>query len=378
MLVSGDQDVENFLPKQDSLGPGDGRPPWRGVRLLASIVCSLAALVISFIGLSQFDLPIIRYVRSVTISSGGERLAVPWMAFTSNAGDYIGEGTHLVVFSLVLAAVGWLWSKEMVKRAGIETLLAHSLAAVIANGLKHLVGRPRPKFTHSGDWVVAPSMASGFDSFPSGHSAISFAVATVLAKRFPAIGPFALAVASFVVLGRVLRGSHFPTDVWGAAVIGVVSGAVVAAPLKQWRISMVEGLLYSAWGSWAVLALLWALARPAEGGIAGAALTVGGLTATAGGLWFRRAAWRGDDAANASASSLYVIVCGLAILTTSCYVVAVAGLTCLAHWTCEGVSAGEVRAVRSIPRSVRERLLLVGVLTVTLMLVSARGVLPFR
>ncbi|MCP9451090.1 MAG: phosphatase PAP2 family protein [Nitrospira sp.] len=376
--MSTERDAEDFSTERDSLGPGNDRPRWQGGKLLVSIACSLAALGMSFAGLSQFDLPIIRYVRSVTISSGGEHLAIPWMAFTSNAGDYIGEGTHLVVFSLVLAAAGWLWSKETVKRAGIETLLAHGLAAVIANGLKHLVGRPRPKFTHSGDWVVAPSLASGFDSFPSGHSAISFAVATVLAKRFPVIGPFALAVACFVVVGRVLRGSHFPTDVWGAAVIGVVSGAVVAAPSKQWRISLVQGLLHSAWGSCGALALLWALARPAEGGIASAAMIILGLTVTAGGLWVRRAAWRGDDAVRVSTGSLHVIVCGLAALTTSFYVVAAAGLTCLAHWTCEGAGEGETKTVRSFPRSVRESLLLVGVLTVALMLVSARGVLPFR
>ncbi|MFN3681918.1 MAG: phosphatase PAP2 family protein [Nitrospira sp.] len=352
---------------------------WSGIsRLLFSGCCSIATLVMTFIGFSQFDLPVTRYVRSVTTYHPWEQLTIPWMAFTSNAGDWIGEGTHLVVFSLVLMAVGWLWSKEPIRKAGIETLLAHGLAALIVNGLKHLIGRPRPKFTHSGDWLLAPSMTSGFDSFPSGHSSVSFAVATVLAKRFPAIGPVVIGIACFVMLSRVLRGSHFPTDVIGGAVIGVVSGSIASAPLQQWRTSIAKGLLHSAWGACAALALLWALARPAEGGFAGAALIVVGLTVTAGGVWFRRGAWRGDSAGRTSTGALYGIVCGLATMTTSFYVMTVVGLTCVAHWACEGAGAGPAKMVGAFPRSVRESLLLVGVLTATLLLVSARGVLPFR
>jgi undecaprenyl-diphosphatase len=377
--VTADQDAEPFSADRDSIGPCDDRSRSGIGGLFASGCCSVAALIIIFLGFSQFDLPIARYVRSVTTYRPWEQLTIPWMAFTSNAGDWIGEGTHLVVFSLVLTAVGWFWSKEKIKKAGIETLLAHGLAALIANGLKHLIGRPRPKFTHSGDWSLAPSMTSGFDSFPSGHSAISFAVATVLAKRFPVVGPLAIAVACFVVLGRVLRGSHFPTDVWGAAVIGVISGAVVAAPLKQWRISIVEGLLHSAWGSCAALALLWALARPAEGGIAGAVLIVSGLAATAGGLWLRRLTWKGNGASGFSTkASPLLIAYGLATMTTSLYVVAATGLTCLAHWLGGKPAAEKTRPIPSSWLASREGALLLGILSALLILFGVRGVLPFR
>jgi undecaprenyl-diphosphatase len=377
--VTADQEAEPFSADRDSIGPCDDRPRSGIGGLLASGCCSVAALIITFLGFSQFDLPIARYVRSVTTYRPWEQLTIPWMAFTSNAGDWIGEGTHLVAFSLALAAVGWFWSKETVKKAGIETLLAHGLAAVMVNGLKHLIGRPRPKFTHSGDWSLAPSMTSGFDSFPSGHSSIGFAVATVLAKRFPAIGPLAIGIACFVVLSRVLRGSHFPTDVIGGAVIGVVSGTIAAAPLKQWRTSIAEGLLYSAWGTCATLALLWALARPAEGGIAGAVLIVLGLAATAGGLWLRRLMWKGNGASGFSTkASPLLIAYGLAAMTTSLYVVAATGLTCLAHWLGGEPVVQEKRPIRLSWSAAREVALLLGVLSALLLLFGVRGVLPFR
>ncbi|MCS6896758.1 MAG: hypothetical protein NZM29_02200, partial [Nitrospira sp.] len=105
--------MQTFPADPELTEPGGARPQLGKKALLASGCCSVVALIITFLGLSQFDLPIVRYVRSVTTFRAGEHLTIPWMAFTSNAGDWIGEGTHLVVFSLVLAAGGWVWSKAL-------------------------------------------------------------------------------------------------------------------------------------------------------------------------------------------------------------------------------------------------------------------------
>jgi undecaprenyl-diphosphatase len=303
------------------------------------------------------------------------------MAFTSDAGNWIGEGTHLVVFSLVLAGAGWLFSSPAVRNAGIQTLLAHGLAALLVNGLKHLIGRPRPKFTHSGDWQFAPSWISGFDSFPSGHSAASFAVATVLAKRFPVFGPLCLGVAAFVMLSRVLRGSHFPTDAVGGAVLGVLSGAIAAAPLKEWRTSIRDGIGQSAVGACALLALLWSLARAPEEGIVGMLLIGLGLAAVAAGLWLRRTEWAGSERSGSSCQatrSSILLWYGLASMTTSLYVVAAAGLACLAYWLQEVCSQGEQERDVGSWRTIREGILLIGVVLTLFMMYGGRGVLPFR
>ncbi len=351
---------------------------WMGIAFLA---CSCLSLVITFLGFSQFDLPIVRYVRSVTIHLPWNQLTIPWMAFTSDMGDWIGEGTHLVVFSLVLVGAGWLFSSAAVRHAGIQTLLAHGLAALLVNGLKHLIGRPRPKFAHSGDWDVAPSWVSGFDSFPSGHSAASFAVATVLAKRFPVFGPLCLGVAAFVMLSRVLRGSHFPTDVVGGAIVGVLSGAIAAAPLKEWRTSLRDGIGQSAVGAVVLLALLWSLARGPEEGIVGMLLSALGLAAIASGLWLRRTQWTGSERSGSSrhaTMSSMLLWYGMASMTTSLYVVAAAGLACLAYWLHQAGSLGEqTRDLRSW-RMAREGVLVSGVVLTLFMMYAGRGVLPFR
>jgi undecaprenyl-diphosphatase len=349
--------------------------------LVTAFGCSCAALIVAFVGLSQFDLPIVRYVRSVTIHLPWNQLTVPWMAFTSDAGDWIGEGTHLVAASVGLLAVGWFFSQAAVKAAGIQTLLAHGLAALVVNGLKHLIGRPRPKFAHSGEWQLAPSWASGLDSFPSGHSAASFAVATVLAKRFPAVGPLCLGIAAFVALSRILRGSHFPTDVFGGAVVGVISGAIAGAPLKQWRTSLRHGIQQAAMGSSVALALLWALSRPVEEGIVGALFIGLGLAVTASGLWLRRTEWIGNDTSGMSRQatlSSIMIVYGLASLTTSFYAVSAVGLACVAIAFNRAAAREEEQHHHTRTWLVmRESALLGAVMLALLILYDGRSILPF-
>jgi undecaprenyl-diphosphatase len=69
-------------------------------------------------------------------------------------------------------------------------------------------------------------------SFPSGHSASSFAAATAVASFYPAVAPLVFALATGVALSRVHLGHHFPSDITAGAAIGVASGTAVAALLK--------------------------------------------------------------------------------------------------------------------------------------------------
>ena len=338
------------------------------------------ALGISLLGLAHFDLPITKYVRSVTTHIPGDQLTVPWMAFTSNWGDWIGQGWRLAFLSFLLLAIAWAFKKPSIKSVAIQTLIAHGIAALLANVLKHLIGRPRPKFVHSGDWQMSFSFVSGLDSFPSGHSTASFAVATVLARRFPLLGPIFLAVAIFVGLSRILRGSHFLTDVIGGAVIGTLSGCLATAPVRQWRVAIQDGLRYAAVGTSGIFAVLWVLARPMEQGLEGILLIGLGISMVTAGLWFRRTLWfRQARAGNSRQSdiSASLIMYGLAAITTAPMVVSSVGFACMASWLyAMGRHDNFVQESTGWSR-IRESAV-IGALTVAiLILVDARAVLPF-
>ena len=78
---------------------------------IAAVGSSCIALAISFLGVAQFDLPITKYVRSVTIHLPWDQLTVPWMAFTSDMGDWIGQGWRLTAVSLLLLVGAWAFEK---------------------------------------------------------------------------------------------------------------------------------------------------------------------------------------------------------------------------------------------------------------------------
>jgi undecaprenyl-diphosphatase len=369
---------------REARGDGEEARP-QPVSLLAwrllPVACSCAALGVVCFGLLQLDLPITRYVRSVTIHLPWDQLTVPWMAFTSDAGDWIGQGWRLIGVSVALLALGWSLSKARMVRAGTDTLIAHGLAALVSNGLKHLLGRPRPKFVHSGEWQLAPSWTSGLDSFPSGHTTAAFAVATVLARRFPAFAPLALGIAAFVGLSRVLRGSHFPTDVFGGAVVGIVTGSLVAAPWKQWRTSLQEGLFHAGLGTACAFSLLWVLSHPAQEGAAETLFMGFGLLALVAGVWLRGKTWVGTDHVTTSRekkNALSLIAYGLACLTASPLIVSSVGLMCAAAWFRERGGDENQRSESCTFRAIQDSAIALGVLLVLAILVAARGSLPFR
>lgn len=99
-------------------------------------------------------------------------------------------------------------------------------ATVISYGLKYAVDRERP-FNRYPDKITKRDSPSS-PSFPSGHTAGAFSLATSLCIRYPkwyVITPSALWACS-VAFARMNQGVHYPTDVLGGAVIG--AGCAVA------------------------------------------------------------------------------------------------------------------------------------------------------
>ncbi len=81
----------------------------------------------------------------------------------------------------------------------------------------------------------------GSQSFPSGHSSISFSAAEFMRKRYGwEYGVPAYAAASFVAYSRVESREHYPRDVVAGAGIGILSSYIFTKPYKGWNAS-VEG-----------------------------------------------------------------------------------------------------------------------------------------
>ncbi len=116
-----------------------------------------------------------------------------------------------------------------------QVVLAVILAqGVVDWGIKPLVGRPRPFVTDATSRVVGYQPSTY--SFPSGHSASSFAAATVLAYALTRQrAAIVWALAATVAFSRIYIGVHYPLDVVVGSLIGVLIGVLVTGG-RAWYI----------------------------------------------------------------------------------------------------------------------------------------------
>ena len=126
-------------------------------------------------------------------------------------------GTDGLVWLLLAIALAYVRRRPWLL---VEVVAADLTAQLLSWGLRIGTGRDRPPKVFAEPKALVRVPHDG--SFPSGHSASSFACATMLALAFPryAWGFFVLAGA--VAWSRVYVGVHYPLDVLGGAVLGVV------------------------------------------------------------------------------------------------------------------------------------------------------------
>lgn len=342
-----------------------------------SLACCGAALLLTFARLLEFDAPLTRYVRSLN-DFHIDHLHNPWLAELSDVGDAIGKGESLLIVNVVLLAAGYLLRRGVLKRAGWETLIAHLVAGGVNTLLKHLVGRGRPKFMHGDHSVFSPFGGPGWDSFPSGHAMATFAVAVVLAVRFPKVRWLVILWALVVSVSRLFRASHFLTDIIAGAVLGVLIGAMVAHPWEDRRSAVTSALMTLTPPLAVLLAVMTTIGQhPSEGRI-GTILSQGGLlTALAGMTAYLVLRIRPAllPASFAKMGAVALMGLGIAMCSESLWVTTVILLVCLAHWLNmdSRVQASDAGAHPAWPYEAAFGL---AVLLTLLTMIELRGALP--
>ena len=137
----------------------------------------------------------------------------------------VGDGLFSIAIFLLLlyfrrALIGW------------EIVITFLLSGLIAQILKNAFPMPRPK-TLLGDehyaYFINGYTHVGHASFPSGHTASAFGLATILTlfaknKKYSIIY---LLLAMLVGYSRIYLGQHFLQDVLAGAIIGVASALTV-------------------------------------------------------------------------------------------------------------------------------------------------------
>lgn len=118
--------------------------------------------------------------------------------------------------------VGKLTGDETLSRAALHAGRAAIVAGGITTALKLSFGRSRPSQSEDAD-VFRPF--GGWNSFPSGHTMLAFAVATAIAEETPdnwsGVALYGLATAT--AFARVNDDRHWTSDVLAGALVGHLS-----------------------------------------------------------------------------------------------------------------------------------------------------------
>ena len=150
-------------------------------------------------------------------------------------------GVVPIVGSAGVYAFGRLKDQPKVSHLGMDLLRSQAVAQLITQTMKYSVRRERPDETTR-------------NSFPSGHAATTFAVATVLERHLSwRYSVPAYAFASYVAASRLPIGRHWLSDVIFGAAVGIISGRTVTSdeanpfPVTVTQVPGGAAIVFSAW-----------------------------------------------------------------------------------------------------------------------------------
>ncbi len=192
--------------------------------LSATFLCALALIPVFML---NFDPVVMHWTKDFHNSNSAYALidaVKPLMGFISN-------GATLMVSAFLLCIIG-RYKNPRVYEVGRSLLIGLVSTGLLVQVLKHLIGRARPRLTY--DLVfIGPSLKSGYDSFPSGHTTLAFCLAYIVSRYSTRWGIVSYFFAVAVGLYRVDSLSHFPSDVMAGAIVGTVAAMLISATIVR-------------------------------------------------------------------------------------------------------------------------------------------------
>lgn len=176
------------------------------------------------------------------VTAGGTRGSLPIggdIRRELEALQQFGQGGMTVLVALAI----WLLDPPNRRRL-LDWLAAIGVAAVLAFGLKMLIGRPRPVLgepelllgpfgmyplptgdgrvmTHA--WAFWQEDVGKLWSMPSSHTVYAVVAAAMLAGWYPRLRWLMVFMAGLVAFSRVAFGAHYPADVAAGAAVGLMA-----------------------------------------------------------------------------------------------------------------------------------------------------------
>jgi undecaprenyl-diphosphatase len=130
----------------------------------------------------------------------------------------------VLVFMIACALLGeWVYGKKKKAYGYLISLVSGVLSLFVAQIIHYVYHHSRPFVTLK----LIPLFEETSYSFPSSHAIFLFSVSMgvyLVSKKF---GQVLFILSSIVCLGRVIAGVHYPSDILGGALLGVLISYII-------------------------------------------------------------------------------------------------------------------------------------------------------
>jgi membrane-associated phospholipid phosphatase len=127
----------------------------------------------------------------------------------------------LMVIMMTRKKIGW----------SMQTGISFLVSGLVVQLFKHLMHSPRPRVYFGPNEIryIHGVTGTGYSSFPSGHTATIFALTTLLSFYFPGRrnGILFFLIAALTGFSRIYLSQHFPIDILGGLLTGVLTSIAV-------------------------------------------------------------------------------------------------------------------------------------------------------
>jgi len=146
-----------------------------------------------------------------------------------NFDSFYGNG-YTAALTAGIYGFGLLFDHPSVRGTGLKSMEALFYSGLLTSGIKVLLGRRRPYGGDSHLFFKPFQLDAVYKSLPSGHTTVSFAVSTVLAKSLDNAlwKTFWYGAAGMVAASRVYHNVHWFSDVVLGGIIGYGVASFVA------------------------------------------------------------------------------------------------------------------------------------------------------
>lgn len=159
-----------------------------------------------------------------------------------------GSGLYSLGGSAIAYGIGYLTDDYKLQRTSAQAVKAFVLTGGATQIMKQLTHRARPY--EMGDpnlWYGPTGISGDFDAFPSGHTSVAFAVASVYAYSYsenPWVGITAYSFATLTGLSRINDDVHWASDVFFGAALGWYVGRTIVKTDESLNLAITPSSAY--------------------------------------------------------------------------------------------------------------------------------------